>query len=919
MNTANFNFSWDTLPPMLNVTLVLMYAAVLVVITSLLSLRTRDPDPMLGGRNMPWWLVGSSILGTNLSSIAFLIIPALGYTLDINLIANNLADPVLSATIVFFTFVTFLRKTQDASIYTLLKSRFGMGISLYISGSFIVFYIFRAGLILFLVGQALHFITETSVESTILISGFLVVFYTYMTGIEGVMWTDFFQSILLTLAGLLSLWFIGDSTWGSAIQQQLHLEDLANIISSEIAQGGAKLTESFGITLLFYVVTGVSYLVSDQTMGQRYLVARSDSHAKRGLLAAGFCTPFILGIFILIGISLFTFYKINPALLPTDLATEQVFGHFIANQFPNGLLGIAVVGILAAAMSSIDTGINSSSTVFYCNFWEPFSRQTDSKVLNNMSVMRSCSFAFGLTSIIAALLIYRYSESIIDVWLKSGSLILDGALGLFILMRISPRVGRKSAIAGLVCGMPFLTWAIISRDIPWIPSAPFHYMWGLPVATLIIVTVGLITSRIVIEVTPEISAPFIHTEAARASIARKRKRAKKNMFADSIRPKPSYQVYASVGAIIALLIYFDQVGIRLPEVEPKLLLLVSACLFAVTIGPFVIKNYTSRTYLYCNLALLTIALPFASGYTMFMHPQEPIYGYLFLGCVAAMGTMVGWTMLSIGIMTGSSLASLAAIFDKAKGAAPENWMLVTLGTVAIFIFYAMDAAKEKMAEERTLEKIHHILKHVSKKMVSHVLNLTQSRRELTLLDIDQLAHSAEDIAATIDSLKGATNMNPEYETQELSIRESLQMALSRVPFLRKGNNQDLVTVECEEDFTVLGARDVFEAILLHLLENSVHYLEKGNATCVHCHIDAKRRIFTISNDGPPIEPRDVPHIFNLGYGTKGGLGIGLAYCKTMLEGMRSGIRLTSKPYQKKAEFKIYFPYSTYNNLHMLNE
>lgn len=53
MNFNTFNFNWETLPAMLNVTLVLLYAAVLVVITSLLSLRTRDPDPMLGGRNMP--------------------------------------------------------------------------------------------------------------------------------------------------------------------------------------------------------------------------------------------------------------------------------------------------------------------------------------------------------------------------------------------------------------------------------------------------------------------------------------------------------------------------------------------------------------------------------------------------------------------------------------------------------------------------------------------------------------------------------------------------------------------------------------------------------------------------------------------------------------------------------------------------
>ena len=129
----------------------------------------------------------------------------------------------------------------------------------------------------------------------------------------------------------------------------------------------------------------------------------------------------------------------------------------------------------------------------------------------------------------------------------------------------------------------------------------------------------------------------------------------------------------------------------------------------------------------------------------------------------------------------------------------------------------------------------------------------------------------------------------------------------------------MVSVVCEEDFTVLGARDVFEAILLHLLENAVYYLERKEATEVVCHIHAKRRIFTITNDGPPVEPRDVPYVFDLGYGTKDGLGIGLSYCKAMLEGMRAGIRLTSRPHQKKAQFKIYLPFVVDSNVHILNE
>ena len=67
---------------MSNVTIVLLYAALLVIATSMISLRTNDPDSMLAGRNMPWWLIAGFIVGTCISSIAFLAIPAKGYAFD---------------------------------------------------------------------------------------------------------------------------------------------------------------------------------------------------------------------------------------------------------------------------------------------------------------------------------------------------------------------------------------------------------------------------------------------------------------------------------------------------------------------------------------------------------------------------------------------------------------------------------------------------------------------------------------------------------------------------------------------------------------------------------------------------------------------------------------------------------------------
>ena len=732
-----------------------------------------------------------------------------------------------------------------------------------------------------------------------------------MTGIEGVMWTDFFQTMLLALVGVLALFFIGSSISDSFSELNLGWLDLSSILS-EGARNGEITTGSLGLVLLFFITRSVAYLSSDQSFAQRYLVARSDAHAQKGLLAAGVLIPFILGTFILIGAGLFVFYQANPTLIPENLSNDQVFGYFIAHSFPNGLLGMAVVGLLAAAMSSIDTGINSSSTVFYCNFWEPFSQKTESKVVQNMDVMRKCSLLFGLLSIVAAFAIYKYSQSLVDVWLKSGSLILQGLLGLFILMRISKKVRRKSGLLALVGGMSFLCWATLSSNIPGIPTAPFHYMWGLPVGTAIMVVIGLIGSRVFNETSTEIPKPFIHSEKARQSIAKKRKRAKKNMFADSLRPKPCYQLYAGMGVLAASFIWHDGDVLGLEGLPSSMLLLSGALLFLITIGPFCIKNYTSNRYLFLNLTLLTFALPFAGSVMMFNYPGDLLYSGLFIGTIAAMGAMVGWTMLGIGTTAGTCFASIWVIFTNPNAAAPEHWMLVVLGVVAVFIYFVMDAAKEKMFEEKYLGKVNTIVGKISDRITKRLFDLRSAGHNLGMGELVQVTHGVEDISQTVKALQGATDIDPEEKHMELSVRTSLKHAINRIPLsTEKEARKHIIITEDSLDFHVLGSREIFENIIHQILENGVYYIRKGQASQITCHMDRKQRILTIWNDGPAVEPKHVPHIFDIGYTTKkdAGMGIGLTYAKKMLEGMRSGIRMTSKPYHNKCEFKIYFPFS----------
>ncbi len=429
---------------MSDISIVLLYAAVLIIVTSIISLKTKDPDPMLAGRNMPWWLIAGSIIGTSISSIAFLAYPSKGFCLDFNCLLGTILEPFVSIPIVLIFFIGFLRKTKDASIYSLLELRFGKWASIFAAICFILSSIFRMGIITCLVGEAIHAICGVDIISVIFLTGALVLFYTYMSGIEGVIWTDLFQTIVLTVVGVGAAIFL----WNLLIDNDIDLaKELSSIyvsLKENTSQPQFSFNNSF-INGLFFVIFGVQVYTTNQGIAQRYLVARSEKDAKLGLLTGAVIIPLIVILFFFVGVLLYLFYlKGSPELSLDANQLQNAFGYFIAHYFPNGLKGLAIIGILAAAMSTIDTGINSSSTVFICNLYEPYMKSPESKKsLLAAQILRASSIVFALIGILTAYFVYIHGENVLELFWKIMGVLNSSIFGLFILLRFSKKVGKN--------------------------------------------------------------------------------------------------------------------------------------------------------------------------------------------------------------------------------------------------------------------------------------------------------------------------------------------------------------------------------------------------------------------------------------------------------------------------------------------
>ena len=202
--------------------------------------------------------------------------------------------------------------------------------------------------------------------------------------------------------------------------------------------------------------------VLDQSLG----AGDSLQSAKRGAYMAALISPFAAALFCFIGVALYVLYQKSGAfVLPPEIAadSDRVFVFFITQAVPDGLKGLVIVGILSAAMSTVDSGINSSATVFISNIYHPHIKRGRGDASPSMDVLRRASLLFEVVGIAIAYLVFVSGESVLDVYWKWGPVITTGIFGLFLLMRISVRVGAVTGGLAVLLGSAVTGWVSFSR------------------------------------------------------------------------------------------------------------------------------------------------------------------------------------------------------------------------------------------------------------------------------------------------------------------------------------------------------------------------------------------------------------------------------------------------------------------------
>ncbi len=426
--------------------------------------QTNNDEYFFGGRNMHWLPVGLSLFAATFSSNSFVGLPAEGAFGNYHQLLAIFFIPFVVVPITCIWFIPFYKSLGFISLYEYLERRFARPVRLMASLIFMVYLAGWMGTMLLAVTRILNVVLEkqsTSQTLTIIvIVGLLATLYTAVGGVKAVIWTDTIQAFALC-GGMFFLLFLLIGRIDGGLTTYLEAGSRAGKFEMFRTDGGLAERNVFSACAYgFFVYLGAQ--LASYGAYQRYITVDSVKDVRRSLIIKGAFTLLSCTLFFLVGTALYVFYQQSNIEVfqefSTGSAKDQLLPHFVIHHAGGyGMTGLILAGLFAAAMSSLDTGINSMTAT----------RVTD--WLNGHAVgirMNRClTVAFGVSVTLTACALSLIDSPVFDLLLSIAGATLGLLLAVMMLGMLLPRSNTIGAISGGIAGL-----AVFGIIRVWIPS-----------------------------------------------------------------------------------------------------------------------------------------------------------------------------------------------------------------------------------------------------------------------------------------------------------------------------------------------------------------------------------------------------------------------------------------------------------------
>ena len=492
----------------LDLALVAIYLAGI----TLFGLRFRSKERslknyFLADRNIPWWAIALSIVAAETSTLTIISIPGLAY--DSNFTFLQLVMGYLVARVIIsLIFIPQYFRGELYTAYQLIDRRFGGRLHKFTAGLFLLTRAAAEGVrvwaVAIVIGIALqNYFLNVSPETrdilSVAIITLLTLIYTFEGGMSAVIWTDVVQMLIYiggTIIGLATIIHLVPGGWSQihAVAAEAHKFRLFDFDLSP-AKSYTFWAGIIGGTFLTTSTHG-----TDQLLVQRLLAARSENQSKLALLSSGIFILVQFALFLLVGVSLFAFYRLVPAgFMPGQ--SDRIFPTFIVTHMPHGISGILIAAILAAAMSNLSAALNSLSSTTVIDFYARLRPSITER--NRVTVSRLATIVWGLILFWLALL-SRHGGRVVEIGLTIISVAYGALLGVFLLGVLTRRATESGAIVGMACGLALNIYLWLgSASVSRILGTRIAFTWLVPIGTVVTFTIGYAVSVLITKPAPE--------------------------------------------------------------------------------------------------------------------------------------------------------------------------------------------------------------------------------------------------------------------------------------------------------------------------------------------------------------------------------------------------------------------------------
>jgi SSS family solute:Na+ symporter len=443
----------------LDVVIIAVYMGILCALGVRFSRRQTSTERyFVAKRSIPAWAMGLSLLATLISSVTFIAYPGSAYAGDwSNLVPGLTVVPVLLVTV--FVVIPFFRHVVGMSAYEYFGKRFGYPVRVYASIAYALGHFSKMGFVFYLLALTASSMTGWRTEPLILVAGLVTIGYTLIGGIEAVIWADVLQGFVLWFGIAICLGYLLFLPPGGPAAMFHVVAASHKITLGSLAPDLTKPTVlTLGLYGFFYYLQRYS---ADQTVIQRYLVAKSDRAAIRGvLLGSLLCIP-VWTLFMLIGTLCWAFYKVTAEAIPVYASkSDQVFPYFITTHVPPGLAGLFLAGLFGAAMANLSSDFNSLAAVFVEDYYRVWNRQSNDR--QRLAVGKIVVAVCGCLCVVIAIVLAQTSGSALSLWYTVSAIVSAGLAGLFLLAFLAPRAGTQAAQIAIAACLLFTAWATLS-------------------------------------------------------------------------------------------------------------------------------------------------------------------------------------------------------------------------------------------------------------------------------------------------------------------------------------------------------------------------------------------------------------------------------------------------------------------------